>query len=298
MTIDEALDHLRAVQAELNDASSESWDDPEADEAIDAPRRFDDPDTCCTRLSVVDLGGMLAVDYYGSEYAGWDEFETALARPGIADHIGQLRIHGPDQGANGLKDWNFSGLIAAAPRFARLVDFQIGISDPGDHNQACVVDDQLPALLALMPALRNLVLPQSPEPAFFDLAMPDLKTIRTGGDFRTRGFIRALAGATNLPALVFVDFTDSLAPFMEQEPQPPEWDSTPFADYEALFDSPIMDRFWGLRLRNARLTEAQYRALQARRPKCQFSIVLAPPHCYISHWDNSRFPYRHLLPFG
>lgn len=297
MDIDEARLFIEAMQREINAQLDEEWADG-FDEQEGAPSRLDDPSGRCPRISVADIGGALAVEYYGDDYQGWPLFLAALAEPGVAEHIVQLRIGGPDEGANGLKTWDFAALIEAAPRFARLLDLEIAISDPGDHNQACVTDDQLPGLLALMPALRNVTLPQAPEPAFFDLGLPDLKTLRTGGDFRTRGFIRALAGATNLPALVFVDFTDSLAPFMEKEPQPPEWDSTPFADYEALFDSPIMDRFRGFRIRNAKLTEAQYRALQARRPKCQFSIVLAPPHCYTSHWDNSRFPYRHLLPFG
>jgi hypothetical protein len=293
MEIDEARLFIEAMQREINAQIEEEWADSEQ-----LARRLEQPGYSCARTSVADIGGGLAIEYYGEAYSAWPLFLAALAEPGVADHIVHLRIGGPDQGANGLKDWDFGPLIKAGARFDRLTELEIAISDPGDHNQACVTDDQLPLLLALMPALRDVTLPQAPEATFFDLALPHLKTIRTGGDWRTRGFIRALAGATNLPALVFVDFTDSLAPFMEQEPQPPEWDSTPFADYEALFDSPIMDRFWGFRIRNARLTEGEYRALQARRPKCQFSIVLAPPHCYVSHWDKSRFPYRHLLPFG
>ena len=247
---------------------------------------------------MADIGGALTVDYYGDPDSGWPLLLAALTEPGVADHIVQLRIGGPDEGANGLKEWDFGTLIDAATRFPRLSDLEIAITDPGDHNQACVPDNQLPGLLALMPLLRNVTLPQAPEPAFFDVALPDLKTIRTGGDFRSRGFILVLAGATKLPALRFVDFTDSLAPFMEKERQSPEWDSTRFEDYEALFDSPVMERCWGLRLRNARLTEEQYRTLQARRPECQFSIVLAPPHCYVSHWNTNGFPYHHLLPCG
>ncbi|MGH6615155.1 hypothetical protein [Sphingomonas sp.] len=295
LTLEAAAAILQSVQIDLNAASAESWSDS-GDAEI--PRRFLDPDDCCTRLTVTDLGGVLAIDYYGSEYAGWEYFERALAQPGIAEHIGQLRIAGPDQGANGLKEWDFSGLIQAAPRFPRLTDFRISISDPGDHNQSCVADDQLPALLVLLPALRNLALPHAPEPGFFDLDLPELRWIRTGGDFRTRSFIRHLADATRLPGLHFVDFTDSLAPFMETEEGPPDWNSTPFEDYQRLFEAPIMERCRSFRLRNTRLSEDQYRTLQALRPECQFSVVLAPPHSYVSHWGNSRFPYRHLLPFG
>lgn len=290
--IAQALDIIRAAQTALNASASESWDCEDAPEA-----RLGHPDDCA-RLTAVDLGGVLAVDYYGDDHDGWAEALAVLAQPGVAAHIAQLRIAGPDQGANGLKTWDFKALLAAAPRFDKLSDLQIAISDPGDHNQAVVEDDQLPALLALMPALRKLVLPQAPEPEFFDLDLPQLIAVRTGGDFRTRGFIGHLADARRLPSLRFVDFTDSLAPFLSTEEQPADWSSTPFEDYERLLRSPVMERCWGLRLRNTTLSEAQYQTLQALRPGCQFSVVLAPPHGYVSHWNQSHFPHRHLLPFG
>lgn len=300
MTVQTALARLRELQTELNAASSESWDelDDDTGEVIEPPRRLEEPGRCCARLGVSDLGGVLAVDYYGSGYAGFPEAIAAIGEPGVAEHVAVLRIDGPDEGANGLRDLDFASLIEAAPRFERLRELDIVPSDPGAHNQTVVADDQLPRLIAHMPALRRLTLPQAPEPAFFDLDLPELRSIRTGSDHRTRGFIAALADAARLPALGFVDFGDSLAPFMELEEQPPEWSATSFEEYQRLFGAPVMERMWGLRLRNTRLTEQQYRALQAMRPGCQFSIVLAPPHCYVSHWGRSRFPYRHLLPFG
>lgn len=298
LSLEGALAELRGLQARLNETAAEAQEVEEGDEAEWLARRLLDPDHC-SRLSVADLGGALAVEYRGSEYEGWDEFLDLLASPGIAPHIVQLRISGPDEGANGLKEWDFASLIAARPDFTALRDFRIAISDPRDHNQACVADDQLPALIGFMPALRTLELPQAPEPGFFALDLPELRRIRTGGDWRTRGFIGHLAEATRLPALGFIDFADSSAPFLSlKSAETPEWDSTPFAEYERLFRSPVMERAWGIRLRNARLSEAEYRALAAIRPKCQFSVVLDPPHVYVSHWGTTDFPYRHLLPFG
>ncbi|MDV3457755.1 hypothetical protein RZN05_12235 [Sphingomonas sp. HF-S4] len=298
LSLDAALAALRNLQATLNEAAAEGQEVEEGDHADWLAQRLLEPDHC-SRLSVADLGGALAVEYRGSEYEGWSEFLDLLGRPGIAPHLVQLRISGPDEGANGLKEWDFAPLIAARPDFSGLRAFQVAISDPGDHNQACIADDQLPTLIARMPALRTLELPQAPEPDFFALDLPQLKRIRTGGDWRTRGFIGHLAEATRLPALGFIDFTDSSAPFLSLTPaETPEWDSTPFAEYERLFRSPVLERAWGIRLRNARLTEAEYRALSAIRPKCQFSVVIEPPHVYVSHWGTTDFPYSHLLPFG
>ncbi|MEN3747204.1 hypothetical protein TPR58_08490 [Sphingomonas sp. HF-S3] len=294
-TLDDALFRFRQFQAELNVESAEDAEDGDAAGAA----RLSEPDLLCPRVSVADVGGGLTVDYRGSDYIGWDAFLGVLAEPGIARHIVQLRIGGPDQGANGLKTWDFAALIDAAPDFSRLAELQIEISDPGDHNQSCVEDDQLPGLIALMPGVRTLTLPQAPERAFFDLDLPRLRAIRTGGDWRTRGFIGHIAGATRLPELGFIDFTDSHAPWMSTKPaEDPEWDSTPYEDFEQLFRSPVMERARGIRLRNSRLTEAQYRALQAIRPRCQFSVLLSAPHVYVSHWGSTEFPFRHLLPFG
>ncbi|MDH4742812.1 hypothetical protein OMP43_02145 [Sphingomonas sp. CBMAI 2297] len=298
LSLESALAELCGLQATLNQLAAEAQEVEEGDEVEWLAQRLLEPDHC-TRLSVANLGGALAVDYRGSEYEGWGEFLDLLGQPGIARHIVQLRVSGPDEGTNGLKEWDFASLIAARPDFSGLRAFQLAISDPGDHNQARVAEDQLPALIERMPALRTLELPQAPEPGFFALDLPQLKCIRTGGDWRTRGFIGHLAEATRLPALGFVDFTDSSAPFLSLNPaETPEWDSTSFADYARLFRSPVLERAWGIRLRNARLTESEYHALAAIRPKCQFSVVIEPPHVYVSHWESTNFPYRHLLPFG
>ncbi|MGF7150628.1 hypothetical protein FHS96_004286 [Sphingomonas zeicaulis] len=277
----------------MNAASDESW----RAEAGDPPLRLVEPDHAGARVAVSDMGGGLAVSFRGDPYESWPILQDVLSRQDVADHILLLDLSGPDIGANGMKDWDFASLITAAPRFPRLVDFRIGLTDPGDHNQSAVADEQLPALIALMPALRHLVLPQAPEPEFFRSSLPDLRTIRTGGDHRTRGFIRHLADG-KFPSLRFVDFTDSLAPFLMNEEQPAEWSSTPFADYERLFAADITGQLSGMRLRNARLTEAQFRVLHAARPQLQLSVTLEAPHCYVAHWRDTGFPYRHLLPFG
>jgi hypothetical protein len=293
--IDSALSMLQDVQETLNAISAESWEDDEDD----GFRRIDNPDRCCSRLFVADLGGVLAVEYYGENWGdAWELIQDTLANATVAPHIGLLRLNGPDEGANGLRTWDFTTLNRHAPRFDQLREFYIRPTEAGDHNISNVEDDQIPDLLATMPRIRTLTLPQAPEPGFFATPLRALQWIRIGMAHRTHGFIRGLAQAEMLDSLYALDFTDALAPWNDLEAQPPEWSSTPFEDYIYLFRSRFMDRIKALRLRNTGLTEAQYRQLQEIRPDCQFSVVLESPHAYVSHWGNSRFPYRHLLPFG
>jgi len=288
-----ALSALLRLQAELNDVSIESWD------AYRHPGyRLEEPDSCTSRIMFADLGGVLAVSYFGDIDEAFALVAATLADPDVAPHIVSLHIDGPDTGANGTRDWNFAPILAAQPIFSSLRDFVIRKTRTGDHNSSVVEDDQLGSLLTLMPKLRSIVIPQAPEPVFFEHVFPELRMIEIGMEHRTHGFIARLATAKTLPSLGFLDFTDSLAPWTTYEAQPEDWSATPFEDYERLFKSSAMDRVHSVRLRNTRLTEDQYRALHAIRPALQFSVVLETPHVYVSHWDGSTFPFRHLLPFG
>jgi hypothetical protein len=294
MSIELAHEQLLAFQAKLNRLSARSWSGKERG----VPNRLIDPDYCSSRLMVADLNGGLAVHYFGEDHEPWDATVKLLAKSDIVQHIVSLRIDGPDQGANGCREWRFDPVLKTKPVFENLRDFWIRPTATSDHNFSMVEDGQLSQLLALMPELVNLTAPQAPETDFFRTRFAHLRSIAIGMDWRTRGFIGELAKAETLPALTLLDFTDSLAPFLAKEPQDAEWDSTPFDDYVALLQSPIGAKLRMLRLRNTRLTEAQFVELQAVRPHLQFSVILDAPHCYVSHWNDSQFPHKHLLPFG
>lgn len=260
------------------------------------PDFYSEPDWR-SRLFFADIGERLAIEFYGQNYeAQWECVQEAIASPDVAPHVALLRLNGPDEGANGLRSWDFETLIGLAPRFPQLTHFHIEPTEPAHHNSSVVEDDQTPQLLALMPALRRLVLPQAPEPAFFSLPFDDLRYLRIGMEHRTRGFIRTLATSGLLPELVTLDFADSVGPWLSTEEQPAEWTSTPFDDYEALLKSTAVPNMKVLFLRNATLTEAQFRSLQDLRSDLQFAVILSPPHVYVKHWGTTEFPYRHMLP--
>jgi hypothetical protein len=71
---------------------------------------------------------------------------------------------------------------------------------------------------------------------------------------------------------------------------------TSFADYCALFESPVFKKSAIFHLRNAYLSEQEFIHLQTLRPDLQFSASLGAPHVYVSHWQGKfSKPYRHLI---
>ena len=259
------------------------------------PETFEYPDYI-SRLFVADIGRKLAVEYYGENYETiWVAVQAVLASPAVAPHLALLRLSGPDEGANGMREWSFKELIKLAPSFPALTEFYIRPTEAADHNLSIVEDDQLARILAMMPNVRRLTLPHAPEPAVFGQPLAGLNYLRIGMEHRTRGFIEHLAQGRSMANLVTLDFSDSLGPWLNIEPQPAEWTSTPFAHYQRLLASPAVPKLKILHLRNAILTEEQYKALQTLRPGLNFGAIINPPLAYVSHWGNTHFPYRHLL---
>lgn len=249
------------------------------------------------QLRASHLGDVLALDYYGPDYGpGWDELLKTLCDPEVAKTLGSLRIGGPDQGANGSRIYNFEEVIDGEVKFPALQNLWIRPSDPGDHNQSCIEDGHLEAILSTMPDLQLLTVPQPLDLPKVAKPLTKLEHLTSGSAFEQRSFISHLTASDLMPALRFLDFGDSLEPWNSiNPPEDGEFGSTPFSEYEEFAASENAARMWGMRLRNARLSKAEYQKLQAIRPEWQLSVVLAPPHVYVSHWDKTDFPYEHLL---
>lgn len=305
---DAAFEALLTAQYLVNDAVAEEYGEEGDDgEFALSPEQhsgwFMENDHA--RIMAADLGDLLVVEYFGPDYGnGWNIFIETISRQEVADHIGELRIGGPDQGANGTRDYNFRKLFKAKAQFPALKNLWIRPTDPGDHNFSAVEEPQLSKLLATMENLENAVIPNAPSAKFFKKKYAKLASLRIGSSFQTHGFIGNLANSDNLPKLSFLDFGDSLEAWMHpvpdddvsEDPDLESYKSATFADYKTLLESKASSELWGLRLRNARLTEQEFRALQAIKPDCQFSITLQTPHSYVSHWDIPDSSFRHMVP--
>lgn len=249
------------------------------------------------QLRASHLGDVLALDYYGPDFGpGWDELLKTLCEPQVAKTLGSLRIGGPDQGANGSRIYVFEDVISSDVTFPNLSTLWIRPTDPGDHNCSYLEDGELEAMLSKMPNLQLVTVPQPLDLTKLKTRLEKLEHLECASTYRHYNLIAGIAESDLFPALTFLDFGDSLAAWNSLHDRPQgDAAATSFSDYEKLARSEVGARMSGMRLRNARLSKAEYQKLQAIRPNWQFSVVLAPPHVYVSHWGNTGFAYEHLL---
>jgi len=253
-----------------------------------------------SRLLFADLRNGLEIEYYGEVWdEAWEIFLNTITVPEIASRLTSLRITGPDEGANGCRTHDFQPLLDTNVHFPRLLNLYIRPTDVTNHNIVEIADNQIPLLIARCPKLNSLTLPNPPEPDFFDCGLPDLYYLCIGMAWRTHRFIHNMANSHNMPALIHMDFTDSLSVFNQANIQPANSDFddsyTTFEDYLRLIESKTIKPNMVMHLRNAMLTKAQFETLNKVKP-LQLSASLSAPHVYISHWDK-RFntPFEHLI---
>lgn len=310
MATSPALHRLLALQQRLADLDAEQRqaDADDSDEAADLP-----PATleASHQLMFAPIGERWHVHYHGPAASTGDteqpifaELLDTLAVPAVAQALHALTFTGPDEGANGTRELVFTPLIERGVPFPHLRDLAIPQADNTAHNAVCIVregeilDDagDVGRLVALAPGLESLELPQAPDSAFFGVPLPALRRLKIGAGHNPNGFIGHLAHhAAQYPALRQLDFSDVLGPFMQPEG---DWPATPFEDYEALFQSAMGGQLWAMVLRNAQLTEAQYRQLHQMRPKASLQVAHNFPGCYVGHWNPEGFAWKHLLVNG
>lgn len=255
-------------------------------------------------LALAPLMGGLRVEFYGAifdEPLQWTL--DCLRQQAVADTLVSLSFSGPDEGANGTREWEFSSLLDSDVRFSALRSLAISPTEPQHHNASLIQradsimeeGGEIARFCAKAPHLTELVVPNAPNNDFFQVPLPQLSTLRIGGNFDTQHFIDNLANSSNLPHLSLLDFTEST------ELQS-TWASvrsadlvTGFSSYEKLFASPVFDSVRVLILRNSCLTLEQLQALNQLRPELQFQVVQATQGGYVSHFARDVFPWRHLV---
>ncbi len=242
------------------------------------------------------------VEFYGAGYDDdpqsnsddWDPDLNAayiavldtLSRPEISGRLKSLVFRGPDEGANGIRNWDFSRLVYSEAEFSKLARFFVEGTSPDAHNHACisasknVYDEEgmIAGLVEKMPQLQHLTVPTAPDSTFFQKDLKCLRFLRVEAGLGTQNFIKNLSTSESLPALRAFDFTDFCMQWSDEEVRA---ESTPFYDYLALIESEAFDQVGHFTLRNAQLSDAQFFDLQELRPMLQFKKISAFPGKYI-----------------
>jgi hypothetical protein len=259
-----AMERLTQLQAEMNRANMPPWDLGEM-----------------CRLSFFEVGGLLYVDYYGLTFREYDEeaeeiendikarqlpiFEV-LSLPEVASRVTSLTFDGPDEGANGTRDWDFTWLLAQDVTFPELKTLIIKPSPMEAHNVTVLgyeADGQLAGWLSKAPKLRKLTTPSAPNAEFFDVEHKMMSWMRVNAGYDPANFILNLSHKPT-PMMATLDWCEIHNRHMDAWEQ----GATSFEHFEALFSSPGCPPH--LTLRNPKLNDEQIRKLVAlQRETCR-----------------------------
>lgn len=256
-------------------------------------------------LAVSPMRDGLHVEFFGEVYGEPLEWVLeCLAEQPVADCIRSLAFTGPDEGANGTREWEFTTLLDSPVTFPQLRALFIRPTAPEDHNASLVQqagsimeeEGEIARFAAKAPLLAELTVPNAPDASFFEVPLPHLNNLRIGGGYDTQRFIDNFAASNNLPALGLLDFTECTElQFTWADRRGPDA-VTSFQSYEALMRSAALEPVHTFRLRNCALCAEQLQHLHALRPGLQFMVIQAAQGGYVSHFAKNLFPWRHLVP--
>lgn len=222
-------------------------------------------------LLYADLGdGLLTVSYYGlpwatSDYDPYADTLGTLALPDVAPRVKIVSIAGPDEGANGTRNWDIAELVTPRPRFENLTTFHLQGTEPQHHNRSILTladNCAAGALLDCAPNLRDLCIPSAPDASFFARSPHPLEKLTVQASYDPQGFLSNLARSSCFPALHTLDYADFSEAYSDGYPDL----CATFEELRGLFSSPA---FVGVRvavLRNTHLKDEEFRALRAIDP--------------------------------
>jgi len=221
--------------------------------------------------SVVNSG--LCLRYDGVSYEEpFEIFLDLLAEQAIARKVISIEIAGPDEGANGTRNWDFTRLCGTNTSFPALKSFTVEPSPPNYHNQTIIAadydeDGQTANLLARMPAIELLAIPSAPQLRFCQTGSETLQELRVASGYNNENLIQNLVDFPRFPNLRLLDFAE-VEPYIVDEGL---CQYIAFDDYATLVSSPAYPRL-SFVLRNPALTDDEAGKLRRIR-RCQIRLV-------------------------
>lgn len=242
---------------------------------IEASNDPDDVLAYVERLSVVTCGALHHLEFYGTCFGGgYTALCETLSIPDVAASVLSLSLRGPDDGANGTKNWDLKALISGGQEFPFLQTFSVELNQPADHNRTVVAasyeeDGVIARLAAKCPRLAYLTVPSAPSAEFFNAPLASLEFLSVDAGYDTQDFLLHFARSGGFPSLRCFEWGEYSEHYMDN------WQEscTPFSDYEALFTSPAFRTVKRFVVRQPTLTAEQIAALRILRPEIQFQLV-------------------------
>ncbi|MTG97649.1 MULTISPECIES: hypothetical protein [Myroides] len=232
------------------------------------------------RISFSKIGELFELNYFGD---GYDEdtdvssevfeqeegynfgfcavLDLIIANP---DAFVSLNFNGPDAGANGFRNWDFSRLAKADITLNNVRSFKVNLTDMGDHN-LCLIgecdleDGMIAKLVSKMPKLKILQVPSAPDATFFEVPNLRLEQLIVHSGYHHQNFIYNLAKSQNMKYLKMLDFTDIFDYYSDRS----ENEFTSLLDYVALFKSELFqsNSNFLFKLRDNRITATNCKML-------------------------------------
>ncbi|MCC2668557.1 MAG: hypothetical protein K0Q72_1028, partial [Armatimonadetes bacterium] len=91
------------------------------------------------RILFTEEHGGLCVEFYGDPLGeSFPELLGTLSRPEVASRLDYLVLRGPDEGANGTRNWDLTAFLESETEFPRLRALFLQPSGPEWHNRSIV----------------------------------------------------------------------------------------------------------------------------------------------------------------
>ena len=255
----------------------------EVQQAISARNESDWDDESCEKLLFCPVAGLLLVEFYGFPFdESFEDFIKTLCAPGLAAHIRSLVFHGPDEGANGTRNWDFRPLLESDVMFPNLRSLVVEPTLPEHHNRTIIAgsyeeEGQIARLLAKAPVLESLTVPSAPDENFFKIGSCPLIYLRAEAGYDTQNFILNFSQSHCFPELRVLDFGDYNQRYIEDYPA----GCTPLEHFEQLFRSEAFSKVVRFVLRNSILSPEQLAELHKLKQECQFMVIQTPHGNYV-----------------
>jgi hypothetical protein len=243
--------------------------------AIEARAASDRDASFIECLSVVKVDSLAHLDFYGHCCGeSFGELLDALADKRIANSLASLDLRGPDEGANGTRNWDLTPLAKSPASFPNLRRLAIEQTKPADHNKTILAheyeeDGVLAKILAKAPALEVLVTPSAPNADFFQVGKRPIEHLSVDAGYDHQDFIANLAESSCFAKLRSFEFGEYNETYMEDFSA----QVTPFADYRRLFESSAFASVEVFQWRNPACSPAEMATIKNLTKNRQVLIV-------------------------